>query len=178
MVRLGPHAQRFAERCRADGREHELLQVHVGIGVRTAVEHVHARQRQHVRVHTADVAVERKVALIRAGLGRGQGDAEQRVRAEAGLVVGAVEVDQRLVEQPLVQAFEAHDGLGDLAVDVHDRALDTLAAVALIVVAQLGRFVRTRAGTAGDRSATPSPREELDLDLDRRVAPRVQDLAR
>ena len=123
VVRLGAHAQRLAERGRADGREHELLEVDVRVGVRAAVEHVHARQRQRVRVRAADVAVEREVALVGAGLRHRERDAEQRVGAEAGLVVGAVELDQRLVEQPLVEPLEPDDRLADLAVDVRDRLL-------------------------------------------------------
>ena len=170
VVRLGSHAQRFAERRGADGREHELLEVDVRVGVRATVEHVHARQRQRVRVRAADVAVEREVALVGAGLRRGERDAEQRVRAEARLVVRAVELDQRLVEEALVEAFDPDDRLADLAVDVRDRALDALAAVAVAAVAQLDRLVGAGARPARDGRAAPGPGEELDLDLDGRVA--------
>ena len=41
VVDLGALAQRLAEGRRPDGRDHELLDVHVGVGVRAAVQDVH-----------------------------------------------------------------------------------------------------------------------------------------
>ena len=70
---------------------------------------------QHVRVRAADVAVEREPVLVGDGLGRGERDAEQRVGAEARLVVGAVEGDEHPVEAPLVGGVEADDRVPDLA---------------------------------------------------------------
>ena len=67
------------------------------------------------------VAVERQAARRRRRLGRGEADAEDRVGAEARLVVGAVERDQRRVEPGLVLGVEARHRVGDLAVDGRDR---------------------------------------------------------
>ena len=94
VVGLGAPAQGLGERGRADRHDHELLEVDVVVGVGAAVEHVHHRHRQHVGVGAADVAVERQLELVGRGLGHGQRHAEDGVGAEAGLVVGAVEVDR------------------------------------------------------------------------------------
>ena len=86
--------------------------------MRAAVEDVHHRHRQHVRGLAAEVAPQRQALLGRRRARGGQRHAEDRVGAEARLVVGAVELDQRAVERRLVERVEAGDRLGDLAVDV------------------------------------------------------------
>ena len=83
VVDLGAGAQRLAERRRPDRRDHELLDVDVGVGVGAAVEDVHHRHRQQVRVGPAQVAEQAQLAPSRGGLGHGQRDAEDRVGAEA-----------------------------------------------------------------------------------------------
>ena len=83
-----------AKRRRAHRHDHELLEVDGVVRVRAAVEHVHHRDRQHVRRLAAEVAPQRQVLL---GGGRARGrerDAEDRVRAQARLVRRAVELDQ------------------------------------------------------------------------------------
>ena len=67
---------------------------------------------------------------------------------------------------------------GDLVLDVADRLLNTLAQVAaLVAVAQLDRFERAGGGAGRDRGAADRAVVQPDLDLDGRVAPRVEDLA-
>ena len=75
--------------------------------MRAAVEDVHHRHRQHVRVRAAEVAEQRQVGGLGGGLGDGQRDAEDGVGAERALVGGAVQVDHRLVDQPLLGGVEA-----------------------------------------------------------------------
>ena len=60
---------------------------------------------------------------------------------------------------------------------VLDRARDALAAPGLAAVAQLDRLVLAGRGAGGDRRAAERARLELDVDLDGRVAARVEDLA-
>ena len=80
--------------------------------MRAAVEDVHHRHRQQVRVGAADVAEERQAGRLGGGLGDGERDAEDRVGAELGLVGRAVEVDHRLVDEALVVGVEAHRAPG------------------------------------------------------------------
>ena len=118
MIGLGAPAQRLAEGGRADGHQHELLEVDGVVGVRAAVQHVQHRHGQRMRVGPADGAVERDLQVVRQGLGAGQRDGEHRVGAEPALVGRAVEVDHGVVDGALVERVEPADDVGDLAVDV------------------------------------------------------------
>ena len=120
VVRLGAPAQRLPEARRADGGEHELLHVDVRVGVAAAVQDVEQRHREHVRVDTAEVAVERQPGLVRRRLRHGERHREERVRTEPALVRGAVQYDELVVEEALVRPLEARDRVGDLTVDVSD----------------------------------------------------------
>ena len=53
------HAQRFAEARRAEGRDHEFLQVDRVVGMRAAVDDVHHRHGQGAGADAAQVAIER-----------------------------------------------------------------------------------------------------------------------
>ena len=99
-----PHRSASREARRADGHDHELLEVDGVVGVHAAVDDVHHRYGQDVGVGAADVAVERKLELVGRGLGDGQAGAEDRVGAEASLVVGAVEVAELGVDESLLEA--------------------------------------------------------------------------
>src|SRR4029079_3049452 len=102
-----------------------------------------------------------------------------RVGAERLLVRGAVEVDQGTVDLALIERIEVGDRLGDRAVDVLDGSRHPVAAVPRgIAVTQLARLVLTGGGTAGHRRPTDRSVIEHDVDLHRRVAPRIEDLAR
>ena len=99
---LGADPQRLGEGSAPAGNDHELLEVERVLGVRAAVDDVHQRDGQDVRVFAADPAVERDAGVRRGGLGGGERAAEDGVRAEAALVLRPVELDQQLVERPLV----------------------------------------------------------------------------
>ena len=135
-------------------------------------------RRLAAAVELGQVAVERLLGVGRGGLGGRQGDAEQRVGAEPALVRGAVELDHRPVERALLGGAGAGQRRGDLAVDVGDRAGDALAGPALAAVAQLDRLELAGRGARGDRGEAAGAGLQRDLDLDGRVAARVEDLAR
>ena len=101
----------------------------------------------------AEVAPQRQVLLGRGGPRGGERDAEDRVRAQARLVVGAVELDQLGVEALLVGRVVAGDRLGDLAVDVADGLRDALAPVGVAAVAQLGGLELAGRGAGGHGGA-------------------------
>ena len=177
VVRLGPPAQRLAEARRADRGQHELLQVDVRGRVRAAVQHVQQRHRQHVGVDAAHVAVQRETGLLRRRLRDREGDREEGVGAEPGLRGRAVEHRELVVDEALVGALEAGDGVGDLAVHVPDGGEDALAAVPGAAVAQLDGLVRARARPARGDGAPLGAGREHDVGLDGRVPARVEDLA-
>ena len=72
--------------------------------------------------HAAEVAVQRQARFFgRGACATAMRHGQHRVGAEAALVVGAVEVDQRAVEEGLLARVEAEHRFGDLGVDVLDR---------------------------------------------------------
>ena len=175
---LRPHPEPLGEAGRPGGNDHELLEVHRIVRVGPAVQHVHHRHRQYVGVRSAQEAVEGLAGLLRGGAGHGERDAEDRVGAEARLVRRPVQLDERLVDRPLLGRAGAGQGLGDVLVDVPDRLRDPLAVPRLATVAQLGGLELTGRGARRDRGAPRRAGVERHLHLDRRVAARVEDLAR
>ena len=176
VVDLGAPAQRLAERGRADRGDHELLDVHVVVGVRAAVQDVHLRNGQDVRVRAAQVAEHGQAAGVRGGPGDGHADADDRVRAEPRLVRRPVQVDHGLVDQPLVVDLVAEQFRLDLVDDALDRAADSLAAVLRAAVAELDGLEGAGRGSARHPGPPDGPVVQRDLDLEGRVAPGVQDL--
>ena len=57
MEHFRSHAKSFAERLGSIRDRHELLGVHRVVGVRSAVQYVHQRQREQVGIHAAEIAV-------------------------------------------------------------------------------------------------------------------------
>ena len=117
---LGAVAQRFAKRRRAERHQHEFLQIDAVVRVRAAIDDVHLRHRQLHFARAAEIAVKRQRAFLGRGLRDGARHGEERVGAEPRLVVGAVEVDQRPVDQGLLGGVETEHGFADLGVDVLD----------------------------------------------------------
>ena len=71
-----------AKRRRADRQDHEFLEVDRVVGMRAAIDDVHHRHRQDMRLDAADIAVERQAGGIRRRLGDGERHAEDGVGAE------------------------------------------------------------------------------------------------
>ncbi|KAL2290733.1 hypothetical protein FJTKL_14732 [Diaporthe vaccinii] len=150
LVDLSTPAQGLGEGRSVGGDDHELLEGQAATGVRTAVEDVHERNRQDVGLlgsgEVGDVSVQRDALLSGTGLGNSQGDTEDGVGAELGLVGGAIQLDQEVVDGSLVLDVQAGlDQLGgDDCVDVLDGLQDTLAApLGLVAITELASLVLT-----------------------------------
>jgi hypothetical protein len=140
---FGTVAQRLRKIGCPDRQDHELLDIHTVVGMRTAIDDVHHRNR-HGRV-LAQVPEQWLAGRLRRGAGCGQRDCEQCVGTQPPLVLGTVEFDHALVERALVFEILADDGVANLAVDVRNSPGHTLAQVArLVAVAQLDRFACSR----------------------------------
>jgi hypothetical protein len=172
----GAGPERFRKAVEAGGDDHELLEIDRVVGVGAAVDDVHHRHRQRAGERAADVAVERHLGGAGGGLGDRQRDAEDRVGAEARLVVAAVDLDQQPVETDLVLRLHAADRVVDRRVDGIDRLADALAEVALAAVALLDRLVGAGRGAGGHGGPPHRAVLEQDVDLDGRIAAAVEDL--
>ena len=171
-------AQTLGECRRADGQDHELLDVDAVVRVRAAVDDVHHRQRHAVaRLPRAEQFVQRQAALGGVRLRVGKRDRQDRIGAEPSFGGRAIELDEPPIELALPCGIQAQDRFADLAVDVRDRLCDALTEIALLVaVAQLVRLARPRRG-ARRHSGTPArTARQHDFGLDGGVAPRVDDL--
>ena len=178
MKNLRAAAQSLGEARRADRHHHEFLEIDRIVGMGAAVQDVHHRHRQRHRPLPADRAVERHALRRGSGLRRGEADAENRIGAEPGLVLGTVELDHRGIDRRLVLGRHAFDARRDLAVHRGDRLRHAFAEpAALVAVALLDRLVRPGRGAGGDGGPAIAPVREPDLDLDRRVAAAIENLA-
>jgi hypothetical protein len=113
-----------------------------------AVQDVHEGNREDIGLLGAgkvrDVGVERHGLLGSAGLGNGQAHTKDGVGTKLGLVGGAIEVDQELVNLGLVLDIDVllDDGGADDLVDILDGLEDALAApLGLVAVAELASLV-------------------------------------
>ncbi|EXI68646.1 MAG: hypothetical protein AW08_00958 [Candidatus Accumulibacter adjunctus] len=114
---------------------------------------------------------------MRAGHGDGHRCAEDGVGAEVGLVGCAVEGDHRFVEFALVERVLALEQLGDTRVDGVDGLEHALAEIDLLVaVTQFAGFEFAGRGTRRDGGAGEKAIVEGDVDLDGRVAARIENL--
>ncbi len=178
VVHLGAPLQCLREAVCTDRQHHELLDVQGGVGVRSTVDDVHHRHGEGVCVRSAEVAEQRKVSGVCCGLRNGEGNTQQRVRAELALVVCAVERDHLGVDQTLVCRVEALDGRAEHVENRVDCLQNALAAVALgVAVAQLVSL-KCAGGCAGwNCGASHDSVFEQNLDLDGRVATGVKNFA-
>ena len=140
----------------AGGDEHELLEVQRVPRVRAAVDDVHQRHGQDVRVRAADPAVERHPGL-RRGAFAAASDAPRIALAPSRLFVG--------VPSSAISARRARAGrrrpsrraLRDLAVDVRDRPRHALAEPRVAAVAELDRLVLAGRRAEGTAAAPNAP---------------------
>ena len=116
--------------------------------------------------------------MLGGGLGGGERAAENGVRTEPALRRGAVEVDHRGVQLALVLGEKACEETRELAVHVLDGARHALAEPGVAAVAELDRLVFSGRRAGGYGRAAERAGLEPDVDLDRRVAPGVENLAR
>ena len=171
---LHAHAQAVAVAGGPHRHDHELLQVDVVVGVLAAVQDVHHGHRQHVRVHPAQVAIQRQAQRIGGRPGDRQRGPQDGVGAEAALVGRAVGLDEQAVHLALVGGVDAHQDLGDLLVDVPHRLEHALAPVGFAPVPQLDGLERAGGRPRRHRGPSPSSAQQLHLYLHGGIAARIE----
>jgi hypothetical protein len=175
---LGSDAEGVGEAFGAGRYDHEFLQVESILRMGAPVEDVHERHRQDARVGAAEPAEQGLTGLRGCRLRRGQGAAENCIGAEPALRRRAVELDEDPVDLALIGRVDPGERLRDLTVDVGDRLQHSPAEVELgISVPELHRLVLARGRSGGDGGASERVGGQSDVDLERRIPARVQDLA-
>ena len=177
MEDLGPHAQGITEALGAQGHDHEFLDVQVVGGVGAAVDDVHHGRGQHLGVDAAQVFVQGQAQVFAGGTGAGHGHAQHGVGAQTALVVGAVQVDEGIVQLYLLQGVQAQQGVGDLAVDVLHGLGHALAAVTLAAVTQFQGLTAAGGGAGRHGRAAAVAGLQRNFHFHGRIAARIQDLA-
>ena len=141
MVDLCTPAKCFGEGRCAYRHDHEFLEVNVVVGVSAAIQDVHHGRRQQVGVNAAYIFIERKLSRFGGSLCSCKRNAQDRIRAEVPLVLGAVELDHGCIDRALIVRFEADKSISDLIVHMRNRLERAFAEVAFgIAIAQLDRF--------------------------------------
>lgn len=165
------------------GDNHELLEGETATSVGTAVKDVLEGNGKNVGLLGAsevrDVGVERNALSSSTGLSNSQGNTEDGVGTEVGLVGGTIELDEESINGGLVLDVDVllDQGGGDLLVDVGNGLEDTLAEPAgLVTVTELASLVLAGGSTRGNNGAVKTGLSD-DIDLDGGVTARVVDLA-
>ena len=142
-----------------------------------AVENVHHGHGQNLGVGAADIVVQGGAQGLGRCLGAGQGSAQDGVGAQLGLVGGAVQLDQSLVDGGLIQHIHAHQALGDVGVHVLHGGEHALAQVtALVAVAELAGLIDAGGSAGGNSGTAHGAVLKIYLNLNSGIAAAVQDL--
>ena len=153
MIDLCAHSQRTRKALRAGGENHEFLNIQPIARVCAAVENIHHRHGQNMRLHTAEVAEQRDMLGTCRRLCAGDGHGERGVCAEYGFIFRAVQRDERVIDGGEVIRVHAAERFVNSAGDIFACLQNALSAVELhVVVAQFMRF-KLSGGCAAGRDA-------------------------
>lgn len=177
MENLGTHAQGVMEGLGTQGHDHEFLDVEVVGSVHAAVDDVHHGSGQHFGVDAAEIVVKGLAGVQRGNPGAGHGGTQNGVGAKVGLVVGVVEVNERIVDGDLVENIHADEGLGDFTVHMLDGVQHAFAAITLLVaVTELEGFAGTGGGTGRNRGAGDDSGLQRNFNFNGRVTAGIENL--
>ena len=134
MVDLSTPTQSLCKGRRTKRHNHELLGIG-GLpgGMCAAIQDVHHRYRQHVRIYTAYVTVKRQAQTRRSSLGNSQRDAQDGVGAELTFVGCAVQGQEFHINGFLVGGIPAVKLFRDDIINCRNGFQHTLAAIALLI---------------------------------------------
>ena len=178
MKNFGAVTQCFSKAGRTDRDDHQLLQIKVVVGVCAAIDHVHHGHRHLHGAHAAEVAVQRQAGFFSGSPCHGHADGQHGIGAQAGLVLGAVQVDQRAVQKSLLAGVQPQHSFRNFGVDVLHRLEHALAQIAgHVTVAQLDGFTRAGGRTRWHGRTAHHAGLQQHVALNGRVAPAVEDFA-
>src|SRR5262249_23044624 len=126
----------------------------------------------------AEIAVKREARGMRRRVSDGQRHTEHGVGAELALVWGAVQIEQQFINRGLFERIVTEQLGRDGLVDVAYGQQDAFAEIAgLVGVAQLQRFMRSRARAARDGRPAHAAVVENYFYFESRIPPAIENLA-
>jgi len=111
MEGLGGCTERFAERWKSDRRNHELLKIHVAVGVLAAVQDIQSGSGKKIGRLFDNARVKRNSAVLRRSMRRRERYTQNCVCAETALIGGSVQIAQSLIESLLIVRIKSADAL-------------------------------------------------------------------
>ncbi len=171
-------AHRLGKRIGTYRHHHEFLKIDGVVGMLAAIDDVHHRHRQDMRIDPADIAIQRQPARIGSGFRNGQAYAQYRVGSKVRLVVSAIQVDHHRINIFLILGIEVDQRFTDIVIHRGYRLQHPLAHVArLVAVTLLGGFISAGRRARRHGCAAETAIFQQHIDFDRRVAPAVEDFA-
>ena len=161
-------------------RDHlKVLEVDVPAAVNAAAQDVDHGHGQLRGGRPAQISVKRQAGRGRRRPSHGERRSENRIRPQAPLARGPVELDQSIIQGGLLRCFDTPQGRRNRVLDVRDRLERPAPGVPLgVAIAQLERLGLARRGAGGHEGAPRGAVVEPDLDFNGRIAARVEHFAR
>ena len=143
--------QGFPEGGSAGRDDHEFLEINRRVGVGASVDDVHHRNGKDLGVRAAQVAVQGLVQLGRRRFGKRQGNTQNGVGPQFGLVECAVQGIHEGIRRGLFRGFQTDQGRSNDVTDVVYGLGDSLALVAgCVAVPEFPGFMFPGGSSAGD----------------------------
>ena len=178
MVDFGIHAQGFGKVYGPNRHDHEFLDIDVVIGMSTAIEDVHHRNRQFLSVDTAQILVQGQTGIFSGCFGAGKADAQDGIGTKFAFIFGSIKAQERLVNLDLTGRFKANEGIADDVVDVIHSLQDAFTEVTVLIpVTQFHGFMNACGSTARNSSAADDAVIKEDLHFNGGVAAGIQDFS-
>ena len=174
---FGSPAKAFRECLSTHRHHHEFLEVDRVVSVLATVDDVHHRDWELTCAYATNVAVEGEAELFSGCLCNCEGNAKDRICAEVCLVMGAIQLEEEVVDGGLLKGIHVDQLRSDVLIYMVDSLLDTLAQVArLIAITELDRFVCTRGCATWNGCTADDAALEVDIHLNGRIATGIKDL--
>ncbi len=175
MKDFRPNTHGLGERFRSHRHDHEFLEINRVVRVCTAIDDIHHRHRQDMRIRTAKISVDRQPACHCRGLGDRERYAKDGVGAEPLLGWRPVKITKDAIYAQLIFCFELLQRIEYLAIDRIDGLAHALPEITFrIAVAQLVRLKRAGRRAGGNARAAHGTIFQYNVDLDGWIAATVK----
>ena len=168
------HSDSLTERGSADRHNHEFLEVHAVISMRTAIEDIHHWDRKNSSIATTDIAIEVLACFHSSGLSSSKRDAEDSICAQSAFIFSAVDFNHTGIEFSLVADFHTFDLLSQNIVHILDSLHHAFTHKAIsLTVTQFNSFVNASRSARWNGSTAHSTSSGVYIDFNSGITTRV-----